>query len=126
MIESSLMKYNINRRDFLGLFGCGCCGFILPSYPTVPVTERKQLTIIPESTVNRQAMAAYEQFKSKAKLVTKGKELEKIITIGKKIEKSVSNFFLKKDGVDPTTNFGWDYILVNNDKIKKRMVHARW
>ena len=118
MIESSLMKYNINRRDFLGLFGCGCCGFILPSCSTVPVTERKQLTIIPESTVNRQAMAAYEQFKSKAKLVTKGKELEKIITIGKKIEKSVSTFFLKKDGVDPTTNFGWDYILVNNDKIK--------
>ena len=56
-------------------------------------------------------MAAYEQFKSKAKLVTKGKELEKIITIGKKIEKSVSNFF-QKDGVDLTTNFGWDYILL--------------
>ena len=69
----SLMKYNINRRKFLGLFGCGCCSLVLPSCATVPITERKQLSIIPEATINRQAAAAYEQFKNKTKLITKGK-----------------------------------------------------
>ena len=39
--------YNINRRKFLGLFGCGCCSLILPSCSTVPITERKQLSLIP-------------------------------------------------------------------------------
>ena len=38
--------YNINRRKFLGYFGCGCCSLILPSCSTVPITERKQLSII--------------------------------------------------------------------------------
>ena len=62
--------YNINRRKFLGYFGCGCCSLLLPSCSTVPITERKQLSIIPESRINSQAAAAYENFRSKSKLIT--------------------------------------------------------
>ena len=109
--------YNINRRKFLGLFGCGCCSLILPSCSTVPITERKQLSIIPEATINRNAAAAYEQFRSKAKLITSGSQLIKIKEIGKKMENSVSAFFNSKNEQDPTQNFGWDYILVDNDKV---------
>ena len=75
--------YNINRRKFLGLFGCGCCSFLLPSCSTVPITERKQLSIIPESKINRQAEAAYENFRSKTKLITSGQQLNDILKIGK-------------------------------------------
>ena len=109
--------YNINRRKFLGLFGCSCCSLILPSCSTVPITDRKQLTIIPEAKINNQAAAAYEQFRTKAKLITKGSQLNEVIEIGKRIEVSVSAFFKNKGEEDPTKNFGWDYILVDNDKV---------
>jgi len=109
--------YNINRRKFLGYFGCSCCSLILPSCSTVPITERKQLSIIPEARINRQAAAAYENFKSKSKLITSGSQLRKIREIGKKMEISVSAFFQKQGKEDPTKNFGWDYVLVDNDKI---------
>jgi predicted Zn-dependent protease len=111
------MMYNINRRKFLGLFGCGCCSLMLPSCSTVPITDRKQLTIIPESKINRQAAQAYEQFRTKSKLITSGTQLKEIIKIGKKIEVAVSTFFTNKSQEDPTRNFGWDYILVDNDKV---------
>ena len=111
------MKYTINRRKFLNLFGCGCCSLVLPSCATVPITERRQLSIIPEATINRQAATAYEQFKSKTKLITKGKRLNEVISIGKKIETSVTAFFKNKGEKDPTETFGWDYVLVDNDKI---------
>ncbi len=109
--------YNINRRKFLGLFSCGCCSLILPSCSTVPITERKQLSIIPEYRINQQAAAAYENFRKKTKLITSGSKLEDIKKIGKKMEKAVSAFFLKERKDDPTKNFGWDYILVDNDKV---------
>ena len=109
--------YNINRRKFLGYFGCGCCSLVLPSCSTVPITERKQLSIIPESRINAQAEAAYEQFRSKTKLITSGSQLKEIRKIGKKMENAVSAFFDKQEKEDPTRNFGWDYILVDNDKI---------
>ena len=109
--------YNINRRKFLGYFGCSCCSLILPSCSTVPITERKQLTLISEDRVNRQAAAAYENFRSKSKLITSGSQLNEIKEVGKRIENSVSAFFESKGNEDPTKNFGWDYILVDNDKI---------
>ena len=65
--------YNINRRKFLGLFGCGCCSCLLPSCSTVPITERKQLSIIPEARINRQAAVAYENFRIKLKLIKREK-----------------------------------------------------
>ena len=77
--------YNINRRKFLGYFGCSCCSLILPSCTTVPITERKQLSIIPEARINRQAATAYETFRNKSKLITSGAQLEEIREIGKKM-----------------------------------------
>ncbi len=113
----NLMKYIINRRKFLGLFGCGCCSLLMPSCATVPITERKQLSLIPETTINRQAAQAYSQFKNKAKLITKGSQLKEIKEIGRRIEKSVTAFFKNQGKKDPTATFGWDYVLVDNDKV---------
>ena len=109
--------YNINRRKFLGLFGCGCCSLFLPSCSTVPITDRKQLSIIPEARINKQAAAAYENFRKKTKLINTGSQLDEIREIGKKIEISVSAFFANKKKQDPTKYFEWDYILVDNDKV---------
>ena len=109
--------YNINRRKFLGFFGCTCGSLILPSCSTVPITERKQLSIIPEARINRQAEAAYENFRSKTKIINSGSQLKEIKKIGKKMEVAVSSFFIRQGKEDPTRNFGWDYILVDNDKM---------
>ena len=109
--------YNINRRKFLGLFGCGCCSILLPSCTTVPITERKQLSIISEVKINRQAALAYEKFKKKAKIITAGSKFKEIKTIGKKMENAVSSFFNNQNKEDPTTNFEWEYVLVDNDKV---------
>ena len=113
-------SHSINRRKFLGFIGCSCCGYFLPSCGTVPITERRQLTLYPESVINRQAAKAYENFKkkSKSKLITSGKELDNIIKIGEKIENAVTAFFRSKNESDPTQNFDWEYILVDNKKIK--------
>ena len=109
--------YNINRRKFLGLFGCGCCSILLPSCATVPITERRQLSIISEAKINSQAAIAYEKFRAKSKLITKGSQLNQVKNIGKKMENAVSSFFVSQKKEDPTTSFEWDYILVDNDKV---------
>ena len=41
--------------------GCGCCSLILPSCGTTPITDRKQLKLIPEGKLNAQAPQIYEQ-----------------------------------------------------------------
>jgi predicted Zn-dependent protease len=112
------MNYNINRRKFIELFGGGCCSLVLPSCSTVPITKRRQLSIYPEASINNSASKAYENFKKKNKLISKGEQLNTVKKIGQRIEFAVSSFFLNENGKDPTSHFQWDYILVDNDKIK--------
>ena len=109
---------NINRRKFLEYFGACTCGLAFTSCATAPITKRRQFKIIPESTLNRQAAQIYENVKKKAKLSTNNKQLDEIKLIGSKIENSVSAYFDAVNKPDPTQNFQWEYILIDNDKIK--------
>ena len=109
---------NINRRKFLGFIGCCTCGLIIQSCTTVPITERRQLSILSENYINRQAFQLYENVKRKVKLSDDKKTLSDIKEIGKRIEESVSAYFFSINKKDPTANFQWEYILIDKDKIK--------
>ena len=107
----------MNRRKFLSYVGCGCCSFVLNSCSTAPITERRQFKIISESKLNAQAALIYEKVKEKEKLITDSK-LDEIKEIGKKIENSISEFFYQAKENDPTLNFDWEYILIDNKKVR--------
>ena len=108
----------MNRRKFIQYLGCGCGGLLLNSCASVPITDRKQLRIIPEAKLNAQASQIYEKIKEKEKLVTKGNDLKMIKDIGKKMEDSIGEYFYQSNLKDPTVNFQWEYILIDNKKIK--------
>ena len=109
---------NINRRKFLEFFGYCSCGLVISSCTNAPITQRKQLRLLPESSLNRQAAQLYERVKSKTKLSNDKKQLNEIVDIGTRIEESVSAYFESENKKDPTYNFKWEYILIDNDKVK--------
>ena len=109
---------NINRRKFLEIFGCCTCSLMITSCSTAPITERKQLKLLPEHTLNRQAAQIYENVKRKTKLSTDKDKIQEIKEIGSKTEKAISAYFESINAPDPTNNFQWEYILIDNDKIK--------
>jgi len=108
----------MNRRKFLGYFGCSCCSLLIQSCTTAPITDRKQLKLIPESKLNAQAAAIYEKVKEKEKMSDDIDTLNEIKRIGKRMEDSIHAYFAKSNLTDPTINFDWEYILIDNDKVK--------
>ena len=108
----------MNRRKFLTYVGCGCCGFVINSCTTAPITDRKQLKLIPEAKWNAQAAQIYEKVKEKEKLIKDTKSIHEIKEIGKKMQDAISIYFEQSNLPDPTSNFNWEYILINNDKVK--------
>ena len=108
----------MNRRKFLSYMGCSCCGFILPSCSTAPITERKQLKIIPEAKLNAQAAQIYEKIKKKEKMSNDIETLNSIKSIGKKMENSIDEYFSRNKIENPTNNFDWEYILIDNKKTR--------
>ena len=108
----------MNRRKFLNYIGCGCYGVMINGCSTAPITDRKQLKIIPEAKLNAQAAAIYEKVKEKEKMRDDIKSLNEIKEIGKRMEESITEYFYRVGVDDPTTNFDWEYILIDNKKIK--------
>ena len=98
--------------------GCGCASFGLHACSSVPITERKQLRLIPEAKLNAQAEQLYEKAKEKEKLSKDIATLNKIKNIGAKIENSITEYFARSNRPDPTANFRWEYILIENKKVK--------
>ena len=46
------------------------------------------------------------------------KTLNEIKDIGKRMEDSISEYFSRAGIDDPTANFDWEYILIDNKKVK--------
>jgi len=108
----------MNRRKFLGYVGCGCCNIILTSCSTAPITDRKQLKLIPEAKLNAQAAAIYEKIKSKEKMSDDIDTLNNIKKIGNYMEISIGKYFDKSNLPNPANDFEWEYILIDNDKVR--------
>ena len=68
--------------------------------------------------MNAQAAQIYEKIKEKEKLSDDKKKLNEIKDIGKKMENSIAKYFEKEKLDDPTVNFDWEYILIDNKKIR--------
>ena len=108
----------MNRRKFLSYISCGCCRFVLNSCTTAPITERKQLNLISEAKLNAQAAQIYEKIKEKEKLIKDSSQLKEIKEIGKKMENSISEYFYQAKLNDPTSNFEWEYILIEKKNVR--------
>ena len=108
----------MNRRKFLSYVGCSCGGLLLNSCSTAPITDRKQLKLIPEAKLNAQAAQIFEKVKEKEKLSKDTETLNLIKEIGKKMEDSISEYFYVSKLNDPTQNFDWEYILIDNKKVR--------
>jgi len=108
----------MNRRKFLSYVGCGCGGFILNACSTAPITDRRQLKLIPEAKLNAQAAQIFEKVKEKEKISKDTKTFNLIKEIGKRMENSIAEYFYLAKLDDPTKNFDWEYILIDNKKVR--------
>ena len=64
--------------------GCGCLSAGLHACTTAPITDRRQLKLIPESKLNAQAAQLYEKVKQKAKLSEDKESLDKLLELDQK------------------------------------------
>ena len=96
----------MNRRKFLTYVGCTCCSLALNSCATAPITDRKQLKLIPEAKLNAHAAQIFEKIKEKEKLIT-GPKLNQIKEIGNRMENSIDAYFYHSRLADPRVGIEW-------------------
>lgn len=83
----------VDRRDFLKWFAPATAGIAMCSCfgcRTTPITNRRQLLLIPESQEQQMGLTAFEEVKTKNKLSTNAKYKEIVERVGQRIA-AVSN-----------------------------------
>ena len=111
--------YNFSRRKFMQGMTCACgTSLIFSSCADVAISDRKQLKIFSDDYLYSKVFPAYENFKLNTKLVTNTNESRKIVDIGNNIRKAINVYYLNNDQKNPTENFQWEFILVDDSQTK--------
>ncbi len=86
---------------------------IFTACSTVPLTDRKQLRLIPESQLLSMSFQQYEQVKNESKLSTDSQKTGMIKEVGRRISQAADNFLKEKN---IKMRFEWEFILIEDDK----------
>ncbi|MCP5063490.1 MAG: M48 family metallopeptidase [Ignavibacteriae bacterium] len=94
---------------FLFLFVVSCS--------TVPVTGRKQLSLIPASQMMTTSFQQYDQFLKENPPSKDQKQTAMIKNVGRKIQKSVEKYFKQKNMSSHLKGYNWEFNLVNSKDV---------
>ncbi len=88
------------------LFGCA----------TVPLTGRKQVSLIPNSEILPLSFTSYRDVLKQSKLSTNTEQVAMIKRVGAKIEKAVEDFMAQNNLSKNLEGYQWEFNLIQDDK----------
>lgn len=102
-----MKKYLIGFFAMLFLYSCS----------TVPVSNRKQIKLIPNSTMFATSFKQYDDFLKEHKLSTNKQQSQMVKNVGVKIQKAVEKYFADKGMSSKLKAYSWDFNLVEDPQI---------
>jgi predicted Zn-dependent protease len=91
--------------------------FLLVACSTVPITGRKQLDLVPNSTMLATSFQEYDKFLEEHKLSDNQEQTEMVKRVGKRIEKAVEQYFQQKGLSQQLDGYAWEFNLVESKEV---------
>jgi len=98
------------------LFACFLATMIACS--TVPLTGRKQFSLVGDSEINTSAAQSYKQLLSdpKTTVITSTRDAESVRRVGNKLSIAIENY-LKQNGYGDQYSFNWEFNLIQSKEV---------
>jgi predicted Zn-dependent protease len=91
--------------------------FVLLSCSTVAITGRKQLNLVPRSTMLSMSFQQYDEFLKANKLSDNQEQTRMVKGVGTKIQKAVEGYFAERKMSDELKGYDWDFNLVESEDV---------
>ena len=87
---------------------------LLGACSTVPVTERRQLSLIPSDQLLSLSFQQYDKFLSEHKVITDTSESRMVKEVGKRISRAVGDYMRENGQEDRLQGYAWEFNLVED------------
>ncbi len=89
---------------------------IVQSCTTVPITGRRQLSLVSNSEIIAESAAQYKTVLSKSKLSTDPQQVDLVKRVGVRIKNAVENYMQSKGLMGELEGFNWEFNTILDDK----------
>lgn len=91
---------------------------LIQACATVPLTGRRQLSLVDESALQNEAILAYQEFLGdpSTKVIQNTSQAQMVQRVGNRIASAVTRF-LNENGYANQYNFDWEFNLIQDDQI---------
>jgi predicted Zn-dependent protease len=91
--------------------------WFLASCSTVPITGRRQLSLIPDNEMLSMSFQEYDQFLKENSLSKNRHEAQMVKTVGTRIQGAVEQYFADQNLSQQLEGYEWEFNLVESDEI---------
>ena len=84
---------------------------------TVPITGRRQLSLIPDSEMNSMSFQQYDQVIAESKLSTDAEATAMVKRVGVRIQKAVEKYFAQEGMSHHLDGYAWEFNLIESDQV---------
>ena len=90
---------------------------LVVSCSTVPVTGRRQLNLISDSSMLSMSAQQYQEFLSSQKVIRNTKEADMVQRVGHRIQDSVDRYFAEHKMSEDLKGYAWEFNLVESKEV---------
>ena len=90
---------------------------MLSACATVPITDRRQLNLMPSASMLSMSFQQYDQFLKEHKLSDDQEKTRMVKRVGRRIKTAVEQYFADKGQSERLANYDWEFNLIESDQV---------
>ncbi|QNF33602.1 M48 family metallopeptidase [Adhaeribacter swui] len=102
-----MLKKIFLYSSFLLVLGCA----------TVPITGRRQLSLVPSAEMQQMSYASYKQVLDTAKVVNSSQNTAMVKRVGGRIQRAVEQYMAQNNLSDQLAGYAWEFNLIQDPQV---------
>ncbi len=113
--ELSAILFQSNLTVMFKKFLVASCLFVAVGCSTVPITGRRQLSLVSDAEINTLAAQQYREVISQSKLSSNSTQTAMVRRVGQRIQQAVETYFRQQNAQDQLSGYAWEFNLIQDD-----------
>ena len=95
-------------------FALASCLFVAAACSTVPITGRRQLSLVSDAEMNTMAATEYQKVLASSRVVSSGEQAAMVKRVGQRIQQAVETYFRQQNAQSQLEGYAWEFNLIDD------------